>query len=106
MKYLCEKCNYETPSKSSFVKHCNTILHKTGFRKTLCENINNCTECNFKSTNKHNLKLHILNKHGSKTDRENGFKYYCNECDFGVNVEQLMTRHNNTNKHKQKIGEY
>ena len=32
-KYNCEKCNYKCQFECQWIKHCDTVLHKTGERK-------------------------------------------------------------------------
>jgi len=45
------------------------------------------------------MKLHYLNKHATFEERQNGFTFYCDKCDFGCFVEVLYTRHLETKKH-------
>jgi hypothetical protein len=44
------------------------------------------------------MKLHYVNKHATKEER-NGFIFYCEKCDFGCFVEILYSRHLETKKH-------
>jgi hypothetical protein len=46
------------------------------------------------------MKQHYLNEHCNKKEREEGFTYYCKECDFGSFSEKTMEKHKNTKKHK------
>jgi hypothetical protein len=46
---------------------------------------------------------HYLNEHGNLKEREEKFKYYCKECDFGAFSEKTMNKHKNTDKHKKYI---
>ena len=46
-----------------------------------------------------NFKLHYLNKHATKEERKQEFKFYCEKCDFGCFVEVLLNRHLETKKH-------
>ena len=48
---------------------------------------------------------HILNKHSTKEERKEKFKYYCECCDFGVFVKSMMDTHLNTNKHQLKFND-
>ena len=43
---------------------------------------------------------HILNKHSTKDERKEKFKYYCELCDFGTFSKDTMEVHNNSTKHK------
>ena len=107
-KYYCEQCEFGAHYKSSFDKHCETVLHKTGKRKGRSDkkaDIYKCDKCEYKSKNEYNCKLHVLNKHGTKDERDKNFKYYCKDCDFGVFIEQLYKLHCNTLKHKRRMGE-
>ena len=58
-----------------------------------------CNLCDYKPTKTTNLKLHYLNKHATKEERKQQFKYYCEICDFGCFVEVLFNRHLETQKH-------
>lgn len=101
--YICEKCNYKTYLLASYKKHCLTELHKTGKRKPRKDKQSdsyNCDKCNFITTNKLNLKVHILNNHSTKEERKQGFKYYCEKCDFGVASETTYKIHLDTKRHK------
>lgn len=105
-RFVCEKCNYKTNLKSVYDAHCKSVLHQTGKRKIRSDkkaDIYNCEKCDYKTYNEHNLKLHVLNNHGTQEDRKTGFIYYCKDCDFGVNVRQLYDRHCETLKHKRRL---
>ena len=58
-----------------------------------------CKFCEYKPTKTTNLQLHYLNKHATKEERQTGFKYYCDKCDFGCFVSILYERHLETQKH-------
>jgi hypothetical protein len=45
------------------------------------------------------MKTHKLTKHSSKEEQKNGFKYYCDKCEFGTFGDILFTRHLETKKH-------
>ena len=104
-EYVCEKCNYKTKIISSYKKHLETELHKTGKRKQRKDKKKDeykCDKCDYTTTNESNYKLHYLNNHGSKEERKKEFKYYCEKCDFGCFAEICFIRHNDTRKHKNK----
>jgi len=55
--------------------------------------------CDYKPTKTTNMKLHYLNKHTPKEERQKEFKFYCDKCDFGCFVNILFQRHLETQKH-------
>ena len=103
-EYVCEKCNYKTKIISSYKKHLETTLHKTGQRKIRKDKKHDrykCENCDFITTNETNYKIHYLNNHGTKEERKEGFKkYYCEKCDFGCFVKTSYEKHLETKKHK------
>lgn len=101
LKYNCQKCNYHTNHTASWKNHINTILHKTGKRKTRSDkkDMVKCSHCEYKSSTKTNLKQHILNEHRTKEERKIGFKYYCKYCDYGTFAKTFYDLHLNTAKH-------
>jgi len=104
--FICEKCNYKSIRKNDYEKHCKTIFHITGKRKTRSDmicNIYKCSLCDYSNTNKHNYDEHMLNNHASLIDRKTKFKFYCQKCDFGINVESIYKKHCETIKHKRKL---
>lgn len=103
--FYCEKCNYGTNIKLSFVKHTSTILHKTGKKGKKTEITYTCEKCNFTTKNNKNILSHMLNNHSTKEERKEKFKYYCECCDFGVFVKSMMDTHLNTNKHQLKFND-
>lgn len=107
MKYICDKCNFITINKTSFETHCQTNLHKMGKRKERSDKkeLYKCVKCNYKTKSERNYQVHILNNHASNDERKKGFKYYCEECDFGINYEPKFVIHKNSLKHKRKLGE-
>lgn len=103
ISYTCEKCNYFTNKLDSYKKHCNSVLHKTGKRKTrsdkLTENYK-CNICDYECNHKMNMKLHKLRNHATIEEKIKEFKYYCVSCDFGEFNQNLYNKHLTTNKHK------
>lgn len=102
-EYVCEKCDYKTKVLSSYKRHLDTVLHKTGKRKSRKDKHVDeyvCEKCKYMTTNESNYRLHYLNNHGTKEERKSGFKYYCEKCDFGCFAEICYIRHNETKKHK------
>ena len=47
-KYKCEKCNYKCKYESQWTLHTNTVLHKTGIKKTRSDKQDpyKCEKCN------------------------------------------------------------
>lgn len=89
--------------KGDYTKHCKSYFHLTGKRKPRKDNKQNdyiCKHCGYKSTNKLNYNQHLLNNHTSNDQRKTSFKYFCDKCNFGINVESLYKKHCNTKKHK------
>lgn len=104
-KFYCEPCRYGTDSKSCYERHLKTTLHITGKRKERSDKIAYQCEspgCDYMSHNNLNYFVHILNCHSTKEERAQGYKYYCEKCDFGVFVKTAYDHHLETNKHKLK----
>lgn len=103
--FTCEKCNYTTNIKSSWLKHLTTELHQNGIRKKRsdCKEPFKCEKCNYLNKNIITLKKHFLNEHADKQQREKDFKFYCSECDVGTFSIDTYNIHLNTNKHKKII---
>ena len=101
-KYNCDTCGYHCNMKSSWAKHINTELHKTGKKKRRSDYKEplTCDKCTYTTKNKTMMITHKLNKHSTKEDRENEFKYYCKMCDFGSFSSDSMKVHNESYKHK------
>jgi hypothetical protein len=104
-KYNCEKCNFKTNTKMQWDSHIVTEKHLLGQRKKRSDYKEplKCEKCEYKTKNKTTLLQHELNEHVSLKEREEKFKYYCKNCDFGTFSIDLMNTHNNTNKHKKYI---
>jgi len=104
-KYKCDKCNYSCKFKSTWEKHINTELHKTGVRKKRsdCQEPYKCNECNYETKNSVTYKKHMLNEHADKETREKQFKFYCKYCDIGTFSTDTMEQHNQTKKHKKSM---
>ena len=101
-KHICEKCNYKCNFISQWNKHIETELHKTGKRKKRTDKteVGQCKKCEY-NTNNYSLMLkHILNKHATKEERKEKFKYYCDLCDFGTFSKDTIEVHNSSEKHK------
>ena len=75
--------------------HINSKKHTGEKRKERCDKIlsEKCEYCDYKPTKTTNMKLHYLNNHATKEERQNGFSFYCDKCDFDCFVEVLYTRH-------------
>ncbi len=105
--FFCDKCNYGTNNKMSMVVHEHTTLHLTGKHgKTNLpkgeKKIYVCDKCDFTNPNKINFLVHKLGKHATKEERKQGFKFYCEFCDFGVMTKSLFNTHLDTMTHKYK----
>ena len=104
MKYNCEQCDYHCKFECEWKKHCETTLHRTGKRKKKDNYVKveelKCKDCEYKTKNKIMMNTHILNRHETLEKRQEEFKYYCNECDFGTFFEIIIKKHNETEKHK------
>ena len=101
-KYFCEKCNYGTDIRYSLIQHEETELHKTGIRKKKPikeKKYYQCTDCDYKSDNNNNYLTHKLNNHSTKEERKQQFKYYCDNCDFGVFTESSLEIHKHSLRH-------
>ena len=100
-KYICEKCNYKTNIRNSFMKHNETILHKTGKRITKKTGRTNhiCKLCEYSTINIHNYESNILNNHSTEMKRKEQFIYYCEICHFGTFTKTCYDKHINSKKH-------
>jgi len=100
-KYNCEKCLYKCNYLSEWNDHLITKKHTGEKRKERNDKIleDKCKFCDYKPTKTTNLKLHFLNKHASKEERQKEFNFYCDKCDFGCFINILFKRHLETQKH-------
>jgi len=104
-KYNCEKCKYGTNIESSYKKHLQSTLHKTGKRKTRSDkktDLYKCDICDYSSTNEYNYKTHYLNNHATIKEKKKQFTYYCDVCNFGTFIKTCYDIHLETKKHKRK----
>ena len=101
IKYTCEKCQFKCGYLSIWNDHLASKKHTGEKRKERNDKIleETCKFCNYKSTKTTNYKLHYLNKHATKEERQKEFKYYCDKCDFGCFTQILLDRHLETQKH-------
>ncbi len=102
-KFYCEKCNYKTDLKQSYLQHCKSELHKTGLyggKELVPRKVLQCSLCDFNTTNVKNHLTHKLNNHSTKEERKTQFKYYCEKCDFGIFTESGFAKHNESTRHK------
>ena len=101
-KFKCKTCKYFTNYPSLYDKHLRTEKHRTGKRKQRSDtkDEHKCTKCSFHTKNITNLRQHFLNYHGTKEERESGFKYYCSVCDYGTFADNFYERHLTTHKHR------
>ena len=101
-KYKCEKCNFKCNTKARWEAHIKTELHKTEKKKIRSDykEPHKCEKCDYKHKNITNYKIHLLNNHSTKEEREKEYIYYCKTCDFGSFCEEQLNKHNETIKHK------
>ena len=101
-KYNCEKCVFKCNYLSEWNDHLGCKRHTGEKRKERSDKTleEKCKFCDHKPTKTTNLKLHYLNKHATKEERQSGFTFYCDKCDFGCFVSILYDRHLETQKHK------
>ena len=102
-KYFCDKCNYGTNISTSYNKHINTELHKTGKRKVKDNkepDLYECKKCDYTTNFKRNHITHYLRHHSTKEERAEQFKYYCEKCDYGTFSKTENTKHVATNSHR------
>lgn len=105
IKYKCEKCNFNCNAKARWEAHINTTLHQTGIKKKRSDYKEpyKCDKCDYKNKNATSYKIHVLNNHSTKEDREKEYNNYCKLCDFGCFYEEVMNKHNKSTKHKYNI---
>jgi hypothetical protein len=101
-RYICEKCKFKCDTKARWDAHVNTELHKTGQRKKRSDYKVpfKCDYCEYETKNNVIIKIHKLNKHSNKEDREKEFTYYCKCCDYGSFSCDMYNKHISTIKHK------
>jgi hypothetical protein len=101
-KYYCEKCDLGCNIISRWEAHIKTEKHLTGQRKKRSDykKPHKCDKCDYETKNITTMKMHKLNYHSDKEERENEFKYYCKECDYGCFYEEIINKHYETTKHK------
>lgn len=104
-KYECKKCNFSCDFNSQWQKHIETELHKTGFKKKRSDikELYKCTDCMYETKNVTMFTQHKLVKHGTKEERKQKCKYYCEYCDMGTFSKVMYETHINSNKHKKYI---
>ena len=100
-KFDCDKCQFRCQFISQWNDHIASKTHTGDKRKQRSDKIlvDKCEFCDYKPTKTTNMRLHYLNKHAPTEERTNGFKFYCDNCDFGCFTEILFTRHLETKKH-------
>jgi hypothetical protein len=103
-KFVCEKCNFRSYLKTALNKHLTTVFHLTGVRKkrTDYKESRHCDMCDYSTRNNIGLQKHILNNHKTLEEREKGFKFFCQKCNYGAFYKDAMDIHYSSNKHKQK----
>jgi hypothetical protein len=105
-KYSCKKCNFECDFNSQWLKHIETELHKTGFKKKRSDikESYKCDKCLYETKNATIFKQHKLTEHKTKEEREKQCKYYCKYCDMGTFSKNVFENHNKSNKHIKYVG--
>ena len=102
-KFICTTCDFRTNHPSRWKQHTATDLHKTGKRKPRSDkkHLDKCPKCNYTAKSNTTLKQHILIKHGTTEEKQTGFSYYCQDCDYGTFAKPSYDKHCLTTKHKQ-----
>jgi hypothetical protein len=101
-KFICDKCDYKCDYPAHWAQHIESAKHlNDGKRQPRCDKIldPHCSLCDYKTNNSGCMKTHQLTKHSTVEERKQGFKFYCDKCDFGTFAEILFTRHLETKKH-------
>jgi len=86
--YPCKECVFVGQSVDDYAEHYHTF-HKMDEYKHAC------TDCSFKCTNKHDLKIHYSEMHSKQRQRF----FACPMCDHKSNDVNNMKRHINTVHH-------
>lgn len=120
--YVCELCHYKSNHKTNYIKHLNTIKHKSKNDEKLMKvmkkssNKNNkyiyiCNNCDYRTNKKINYLKHLnTEKHKSRnklqkveSNDENSINtYICEICDYISNDNSNYKKHLKTEKHKNK----
>jgi hypothetical protein len=111
-KFICEKCNYKTNSKSLFNKHEKTKKHNKIIEPNLIEleedNSDMKYKCKFCNYYTNNLKGYYQHKKTKK--HKNNFieepkktKYKCEHCNYYTNNPKGLSQHKKTKKHQNNI---
>jgi len=100
-KYNCNKCQFNCNYVSIWNEHLISKKHTGDKRKVRNDKIleDKCKFCDYKPNKTTNYKLHYLNKHATKEERQKDFPFYCDKCDFGSFNKILLDRHLETQKH-------
>lgn len=86
----CPDCDYQTNDKSNMRRH----LMKHG---RLIERCFNCFHCDYHTSRKDALIIHISRKHRPKIEKVKG-KLECNECGLEANSKTNLEIHKSTHK--------
>jgi hypothetical protein len=77
-----------------------SVLHLTGEKKIRSDKkINICEICKLELATQQSLKQHKLNIHSNLEIKKKDFKYYCEHCKIGTNLESIYEKHKLTKKH-------
>ena len=100
-KYYCEKCDLGCNILSRWEAHIKTEKHLPGQRKKRSDYKEpyKCDNCEYKTKNITTMKMHKLNSHSNKEEREKEFKYYCSCCNYGTFSIDLYNGHTKSKKH-------
>ena len=82
-EFLCDQCDYKSPSKTLLKRHVQTTHEAMKF---------NCDQCDYNTTTKHNLILHTKENHQNKISKGE-------QCDYKSPSKTLLNRHIET-KHE------
>jgi len=95
-KFTCECCNFKCNYNSGWLDHLSSNKHLRQGKPTTY--ICNFGDCNHVSLTHWNLKIHKINNHSTKEERELS-KYYCKDCDQVFFSPLYFDKHNNGKKH-------
>jgi hypothetical protein len=101
-KYKCVQCDFITNSKQLYERHINTNKHKNNgiIKRSDKKYPEKCEKCNYKPLSNRSYIQHKLIYHSTKDERKEGFKHYCEKCDFGTYTKKFFDEHLNSEKHK------
>lgn len=99
-KFTCECCKFKCQYNSGWLEHVSSKKHLNhGVPISYKCNIPNC---DYISSIHCNLKIHKMNNHSTKEEREQS-KYYCKDCDQIFFSPNYFNKHNIGKKHHNQV---